>query len=265
MPGGFPDGALCNAVDYGSNLATSMGTAVTCSATANTKGSFAQLTASTTNDACFAIVSGAYTGTAVNYFMIDIAVGAAASEKIILPNLVLAFWPGGNANGNTVSFPIQIPAGTRLSVRCQSVAATAEVVNLNIILFDGAFVEGEGIAGYDAIGADITTSSGTLIGTSGANTKGGYIQLTASTARDYIGFLIAGQANNDHTSLNDITIGAAASEVIIIPNYLVAFSVGASPVSGLIKINIPAATRVAVRQQSDNGGSHFLILYAGYR
>jgi hypothetical protein len=98
------------------------------SGAANTKGSFAQLIASTARDymGLFLVfdnngISGTPSGT--THFLVDLAIGAAASEKVIIPN-VQAYWQFANTveykpAGPIGPYWIPIPAGTRISARCQ--------------------------------------------------------------------------------------------------------------------------------------------------
>lgn len=107
------------------------GVEVDAGATPNTKGSYSQIIASTSNryQAIMLCISSdnqrAQNGS--ERFAIDIAVGAAASEKVIVNNL-LCTW--SFSNGATIlpwcfgPFPCDIPAGSRLAVRAQNSAAT---------------------------------------------------------------------------------------------------------------------------------------------
>lgn len=103
------------------------GVDVQANASANTKGNFVQIIASTANryQGLMMVCSGANQQSAngSEKFLIDIAVGSSGNEKVIVANL-LCSW--GVGNGFTILlpwcfgvFPVDIPAGSRLSVRCQ--------------------------------------------------------------------------------------------------------------------------------------------------
>jgi hypothetical protein len=113
----------------GTSTANSGGTAIDAGAVANTKGSYAQIIAST---------SAAYRGLIVMFgnnatnrslvadYAVDIAIGAAASERVILPDLEL------KANGQDQVIPqvwgpffFNIPSGVRLSARSSSTTTDA--------------------------------------------------------------------------------------------------------------------------------------------
>lgn len=112
---------------YGALTASSQGTLIDPGGTANTKGSYAQITASTTYDiGAVAIIIDNQQTLCAGSLLFDLAVGAAASEKIVLGNIPITIGNGnvgssGGFYGNPVSFKrCKIPAGTRLSLRAQS-------------------------------------------------------------------------------------------------------------------------------------------------
>lgn len=278
MPGGFPIGQeICNG-QYASAIQTgSTGILVASSATINTKGSWVQLIASTSYDACAVLVSlNGFPGTHTCTWLVDIGIGASGSEQVIVSNLMLQS-VGAGAGVAQVFFPLAIPAGTRISARSQSTAASNSVA-VDVDLFDGAFTQMEGAAGVDAIGVSTSTSLGTALTAGAANTKGSYAQLTAATSRDYIGFfgiidLQNSTAANQDCWLFDIAIGASGSEQVIIPNIdLSALTVSGFPATyfpvtiPFFPIPIPSGTRIAARTQSGVGSNTFgLSLYGVYK
>lgn len=146
LAGGFVNPASFNTITaYGPNIATSNGVTADAGATANTKGSWAQITASTTRDMRGLILSGirAVPGTAMaaDYAnLVDIGVGASGSEQVLIPNIVFqASITTGGASGSPLvlsglgtlfprfipPIPCDIPAGSRLAVRQQSTTTNA--------------------------------------------------------------------------------------------------------------------------------------------
>lgn len=122
------DGAA-GADGIGFSLTTSLGTLITASATANSKGSYAQLIASTTRDYAGFYVHGESDNTQVTsvaLFMVDVAIGASGSEVVIVPNIQMIADPAVGEIATPLSpfFPIPIPAGTRVAMRCQSSVAS---------------------------------------------------------------------------------------------------------------------------------------------
>lgn len=126
----FMSAGTNSAVDtYGFLTATNLGAFVEPGTTANTKGVYTQITASTTNDLAgfclgFDNQTDSTSGTVgLEYWLLDIAVGAAASEQVLVPNLLVVCRSNNSnafiVNTTTPYMPIQIPAGTRISARAQ--------------------------------------------------------------------------------------------------------------------------------------------------
>ena len=187
MPGGLAAGLeVCNGLDYGTATASSAGITVTPSATANTKGSFVQLSAFTTAD--ISAIHFTLYNSNFGPYLLDIAIGAAGSEKVIVNNVALGSGDAVMSPGVSIRLPLHIPKGSRISARCQSGNASDSPISLGFQAFDGATTMMEGCAGADGIGAITTTSRGTAVTAGSANTKGSYAQLIALAARDYMGF-----------------------------------------------------------------------------
>lgn len=113
-------------VTLGADTANSRGTEITANAVANTKGAYAQLSASISKAFRGFYVLGSTASTlATAGHLIDIAVGAAASEQVIVPNIYVKSIASTTPCKIMVHCPIQIPAGTRVSARSQSNVASA--------------------------------------------------------------------------------------------------------------------------------------------
>lgn len=102
--------------------------------TANTKGSYAELAAATTQDYSgfflgFTAGSATNSSSSNQQFILDLAVGASGSEKIIVPNIIMNGYSNTSLTAfrpaNTPYFPIPIPAGCRIAARAQSSATDA--------------------------------------------------------------------------------------------------------------------------------------------
>ena len=120
--------------------ASSRGVAIDAGATANTKGAYAELTASSGADiaALFGCVGnntdiarGALT------FLLDIAIGGSGAEQLVLSNLFLA----SNTAFDAVlppfigPYPCGIPASTRFSARLQCSGTTAGDRTIDLALY----------------------------------------------------------------------------------------------------------------------------------
>jgi hypothetical protein len=199
---------------------TSKGTVVT-SGAANTKGSWVALSTSTPNDADGLIILIGSPSASVDY-LVDIGVGAAASEIVIIANLTI----GGKIPMTRTSYPlwpISIPAGTRLSARCQD-STGSSTLSVHAMLVQNGLMTSAPLSRVVAYGPN-TADSGAVSVDPGAtiNTKGAWTQITSSTTSDHTGLIvgIGNQANTVRTTsdfLLDIGVGAAAAEQVLIPN-----------------------------------------------
>ena len=260
MSGGYALGSVANVTDIGTNTSGSNGTLVNGSASANTKGAWTQLVASTGADASGFWIFAGNTALA-NQVTADIGIGAAGSEQVLAGNLQFSLTDHPT---DAALVPLQIPAGTRVSVRLQS-ASASDSARVSIILMDASF-DGQGYQTWDDYGYNPATSFGTTVDPGGtANTKGSYVALTSGTARDIsaIAWMVDMNGNTPVGAdmLLDIAIGAAGSEQIIVPNWNMknagsGSTAAISPVySGPIPVQIPAGTRIAARAQSTDSSA----------
>lgn len=128
---------------YGANLATSRGTSVDPGGTINTKGAWVQLTAATTAPISWLMLhigNQANTARTDAVYLVDIGVGPAAAETVVVPNLM--FMMDDAADEPTPSyigpFPFQAPIGTRLAVRGQCTIADATDRLFDVIAYGGS-------------------------------------------------------------------------------------------------------------------------------
>ena len=258
MPGGYP--TLLNVsggVSYGV-LGYPLGTNIPPSLTASTKGSWTQITASTTQDCTLLdIFANQRQVTGRSVASIDIGIGASGSENILIPDLVLCN-PGENAASRWI-LPINIPSGTRISARSQALGtATGVICTVLLTTYDGGFTQDEGFAGVDTMGFISASTAGTTL-TPGvaANAKGSYAQLIASTTRDYIGVFgavdLLGASSGVETYWIDVAVGASGSEQIIVPQWGVYLWDVTDSNMQFIPVIIPAGTRVSARAGSADG------------
>lgn len=171
---------------YTGTSSAELGATVTADATtAHTVGAWAQLSAATTYDAYGVTVSIANLGTAASTntrSLVNIAIGAAASEQTIIPNLICGqagAWNSSSIGPVMYHFPIRIPQGTRIAANLQSLAlADTAVVNVWLHHFQvpGKWY-GQRVTAY---GPNTATSSG-VSHTHGNNAYATTTQITAST------------------------------------------------------------------------------------
>lgn len=240
----------------GATAGTTLGTTLTAAGSANTKGSYSQLIASTPFTATGVMVSIFRMSANSGRFLVDIAIGAAASEVIILSDLSVG---GAGSNGlfnNHVWIPLAIPAGSRIAARA-SCSTASRTIQAMVHLTGQGLMPGAPCQKAKHYGADTANTRLTQVdpGTT-VNTKGSYVQLVAST--DFHGswlFLDTGSfggATTDLFWLADFAIGAGGSETIIIPNMNFSCETavdGAGAWWYAFPCSIPAGSRIACRCQ----------------
>lgn len=235
--------------------ATSLGVVVTSNATANTKGSYTELIASTSEETYWVqIVLKCPLAVQDRGFLIDLATGAAASEVVKVANIPFF----ANANGLiSQPFPLTIPSSTRVAARCQD-SGGGNAVEMMIYLSNDS---GYGTSTVnETIGAQTGTSQGTDVDPGGTdNTKGSYTQLVASTADEYHYWLVfmgnsTNTAQTNQSYLVDaLATGVSTSEVDKIAN--VPFSSTALELPSTdysFFETVASSTRIAARGQSNN-------------
>ena len=140
-------------VNYGAVTGTSRGTVIDPGATANTKGAYTQLTAATSvriDAVVLCLTGGSVSGLAgFHTWNVDVAIGAAGSEVVVIADLVLVNNAGGSpvtVRPGIVLLPVSIPAATRLAVRCASTnnAAATRTVSVTLIGMQDAATGGSG-------------------------------------------------------------------------------------------------------------------------
>lgn len=132
---GGPGGGLSKVDSYGINATATLprGTDLDPGGTANTKSAWANgvLSTSTARDMkmCYVCMGNGGSSTAASTdWLLDIGVGGAGSEQVVIPNLYFTHGASSGAGPNPFvmgPFPVNIPAGSRLVARVQSGNITA--------------------------------------------------------------------------------------------------------------------------------------------
>lgn len=232
---------------------SSGGIDVTSGAIAHNKGAtYTTLIASTAFDA-EAVRLVVMIGTGTADALVDLAVGAALSEQIIVNNALCSRGTQGPVMA-TLLFPVRIPAGSRLSARSQCTTG-ARVTSIWAQLISAGSLGPHATERIETLGAATADSGGTSIDPGGtANTKGAWVELSASTSFDYQGFALGiGSQNNGAPGtfawLVDVGIGGAGSEQVVIPNLILRDRGGISGSHEWFDCPIPGGSRVAGRAQ----------------
>lgn len=123
---------------YGLTTGTTSATSLDPGATINTKGAYVALSASTTEDMRWVVIVFGHNAAAATggpTYLVDIAVGAAAAEQVIIANLFVCMNSSGYNFTSPICLPVNIPAGTRISARCQCSLNTATIRLLDVALY----------------------------------------------------------------------------------------------------------------------------------
>lgn len=251
----------------GSTTASTHLTTLTAGA-AHTKGNFSQLIASTAYP-CSAINLYALTSSVrYRWYFVDVAVGAAGSEVVIIPNLMFTMDAGYNGVPNCYHFNhIYIPAGTRISARFQNAGAT-ETLDFGAGIFNSDLNYHTEPSIVSCYGAVLASTTGTTVATHASNnTKGNWVELSASCNKlDMLIISAADVTDIGGNYLIDIGVGAAGSEVVVADNIPMRTNGNVNPAFGLIylPLSIASGTRISIRAQSNSGNSSFNAVLYGY-
>lgn len=270
LAGGTFRGELANAFrgplrDRATNVGASTGTSAGVTVTtggAHTKGNWAEVEDSLAAD-CDGFFVSCNNGGGAARFIFDVGIGAAAAEVVLVPDVLIIFNSQAQY-GYPIFCPIGIKAGTRIAVRAQAHVAT-QTMGVTIQPVAGemfAPMRKRRATSYGLVLAS-TTSNCSPDPDNTAHTKGAYDELVASTTNPIellSVFLVPTAANPANQHLIDVAVGAAGSEVVVLPDLW--FHGNATtdayvpPLWGPFPVRIPAGSRIAVREQvSGSGGT----------
>lgn len=270
---------------YTSNITnpgpTTPGTLVTAGGSANTKNTtYAQLIASTSFDAYFVqvnISNNNATNNANQGMLVDIAIGAASSETVIIPNLNAS--GAGNRTistglsaqgGQKYNFPLYIPSGSRISAT--AAGATASDTCYVIIRLWGDPTRpvwaGHQVTDYGTVSA---SSRGTLVAAGLSAAEGSWTEIVASTGT-HCYYLAAGTgygadaSNQASSNFLDVGVGAATETELQALSNMPFYGDsserhGGDPMGAYV--DIPSGTRLVARcsSQQASAQSYDVILY----
>lgn len=203
-------------------LTGTYGTLLTASATIHTLGTKVELFASTSFDTHWVDIyvhNSAITNSATDQLM-NIYVGADTQEQLLVPNLQTG-WArqiSGTDFGRTYSFPLHIPAGSRITADLQALIAS-DTISVWMVLFGGDPIPHWTGTRVETIGAVTSVSRGSLVsvGTTaeGALTRLGASDAAATLAHDW-GFVHVATGSTDSSSpatQDDIDLGTSAAVI----------------------------------------------------
>lgn len=207
--------------NMGTIASATPGTSVTTGAGASTKGTPAQLIASTAFDAYWVrVIAMNYGSNAVSSAgCLDILIGAA-TEEVLIPNLLMGFCGtvAGQGRGPKVwDFPLYVPGGSRIAAQCAG-ERTTTAMRVGIFLYGGngypPFRVGSKVTTY-GIG---TVPDGVSIAAGNA-AEGSWTEITSGTSEDHFALVPSFQCSADSSLITravavDLGVGAATEEEI---------------------------------------------------
>lgn len=219
---------------------------------AHTKGTYTTIVASAPFDVGGLLIQ-AQINTNSRQFA-DVAIGAAASEVVVVPNV--PFMNGGGSGAHSILqkfIPVSIRKGSRISMRQQGQAASPLLKIKMQMLNLGGFAGLQPPQKWEDWGSVLGTTSLTTLTGGAAHTKGAYSQLVALTGLTSRWVIInVGIGTVDDIAV-DVAIGAGGSEVVIVPNMYCTNEVIIPYV--LLPWSIKRGTRVAGRCAAAGGAS----------
>ena len=219
-------------------------------------GSYYELIASAPYSGVLMINANAYLNAA--QYLYTIAIGAAGSETPILTNLYTQSGVSSYVSNldSAMTIPLFINKGSRVSVKAQCTTA-ASLFDIEAYLISSGMFSRNQYALCDTIGAVTGGSGGTSIDPGALpNSKGSWVQLSASSARAYKGLTVGvgGAVNWTRTECYwsiDIGIGASPADQIIVPDYVIRSHTNGDmmlpTMSPVFPVYVPKATAISVR------------------
>lgn len=217
------------------------------------KSAYTELTAATPFEVSWVLLHLAITVGTARRVLVDLAIGAAGSEQVIVADIPCAV--GNRARAMAIAVPLYVGIGgsVRMAVRAQaSAASTTLAVAAHLV---------EGVPGGVATtyGSGLASTKATALDAGATpDTNGAWVQLSASMAQELQrGVLIITNSgrSNDSTVANhtiDLGIGAAAAEVAFLSGLPVYQTTGGDDLSPLVYpfvIEIPAGSRLVARSK----------------
>lgn len=238
---------------------------ITASSTAHAKGSWTEIASSLRRDvAGFWLYLGGYNSGNQGSLLVDIGVGTAGSEIVIVSNIMRDATTGSYREGSIGYIPIAVAKGSRVAARVQSTQSSGEIGFQLRVQYAGNWAD-DSLQHATTYGDNEADSGGVAVTPSSTvNTKGAWHEITPATARDHEALMLCPADGADITralqsQLIDIGFGASGSEVVAISN--IAISMGATgnevcpKTIGALSIHIKQGTRMAIRTQTSSYSS----------
>lgn len=251
---------------------STFGTRLTASATAHAKGSYSQLVASTAYDVhgLTLVIAGSGVSATRTDMMLDLAIGGAGSEVVILPELLCGWRSAPGAGPQDIFLPFFIPKGTRIAARLQSLISS-DVVDVQVHLEYGCGIPVRPLfRRADAYGTTAASSTGTSHTPGNSGTESTAADVGSTLARDYGAVFFQVQGTLGTTSMTaiayhwELRIGGATIAEWYSCSATTELVSGPFPDHPLVR-NLPAGTQLQVRAEaSGTAQAHDVAFYCFY-
>lgn len=238
---------------------------ITASGTAHTKGSWTALLAATAFDIRWLEVTWLTTRVSATDTkqLLDIGYDpAGGTTYVVLVNNLMSGYIDVRG-GAGCALPCFIPAGSTVAARIQA-DVTSDTAEVGVIAHGGIFGDNPDptqglIVSYGPVTAD---SGGVTLADAADDTKSAWVELTGATTHPHQGLTVGIQGSGITTmvtahQLIDIGIGAAASEVVVIPNIPVRRRNDETVIyltrTLCFPLSVPEGVRIAARSQGSTG------------
>lgn len=261
-------------LDSGLDLTTAVGTLVTAAGSADTKGSWVEIESAAGNTFSSDVLKICLydAGTTDDSYLVDIAIGGAGSEEVIIENLFFLSGAATTTGGafDVYEFPVTIPSGERIAARLQASTASS-TLNVSIIRGAPSFDQSDSTTGVITIGADTVNTAGVTV-TSADNAYGSWTEITSSLSDSIKGFCVGAL----HAPVSSYTggaisyqvgVGSAGNEEIVSSGNITRQSSGETafkPASAFIGVGIASGERIAIRAVSSASNGDFDLDYIIY-
>lgn len=227
----------------------------------NTKGTWGELVASLQADVIALVVLIRRPAGGSFRSLIDIGIGGAGSEQVVIPDIFNA--NSSSSQVNQYLFPINLPAGTRLAARGQSASTTTPPSVVVYPIYRSRHGD-SGLTKFSTYGALTASSNGTSVVSGASNTYGSWVELSSSVNAMKSMNVIAVNATAGGFGALQLGLGAASSEVPIL-EMPVSADQASRCVSGAlpIPVSIPAGERLAARFNANTASDQALVTVTG--
>lgn len=250
----------------GANTAASTGTAIAANATPGSDGAWTQISAAIANDWYAFTLFLTDGGTIDDVLLVDVAIGGAGSEFIILADLPVTQQNSVGRLGRVVTwFPLYIAKGNRVSARVHRAIKANSFTEIMLI---GDTANTRHLPPYQratTYGTVLASARGTSIDPGAvANTQGANTEIVASTTNPILSLYVFPNRTGItavtvlSTSMLELFVGAGGSEVSLMPEFRSAYweQTGdfGTPMGALgpVPVNLPAGTRISAKTRSSN-------------